>query len=174
MRQIGPVAVANNTHSPKTTKLTAGMSFCKLGHICTASLLLPTLAAGDEITAGDSALFPTFVFATYILPRYFGWRDVFAGRPNLAGWWANIQQDQHAQRVSAAASMAHDMHAGGFGCHSCCSCEKLLQRCLAVCGLTRVLWMVMRGDVMAHSPLPSVSNCSCGVALVAAPCTGDC
>jgi hypothetical protein len=52
------------------------------------------------MTTGDSALFPTFVFFTYILPRYFGWSDVFAGRPKLAAWWALVQQDAHAKRVS--------------------------------------------------------------------------
>ncbi|KAF8069416.1 GST3 [Scenedesmus sp. PABB004] len=59
----------------------------------------PNYIAGDAITAGDSALFPTFVFCTYILPRYFGWPDVFAGRPKLAAWWAALQRDPHAKRV---------------------------------------------------------------------------
>ncbi|WIA30397.1 hypothetical protein OEZ86_000482 [Tetradesmus obliquus] len=57
--------------------------------------------AGPDITTGDSALFPTVVIMTYILPRYFGWRDVFAGRPKLAAWWGRMQQDEHAKRVIA-------------------------------------------------------------------------
>jgi hypothetical protein len=60
------------------------------------------------MTTGDSALFPTFVFFTYILPRYFGWRDVFAGRPKLAAWWALMQQDAHTKRVSTlTAPLSH-------------------------------------------------------------------
>ena len=55
--------------------------------------------AGPELTSADSALLPTFVFMTYILPLYFGWRDVFAGRPKLAAWWDRMQQDPAAQRV---------------------------------------------------------------------------
>lgn len=58
--------------------------------------------AGPSITGGDSALLPTFVFLTFILPRYFGWQNVFAGRPKLAAWWAAMQQDPAANRVSAA------------------------------------------------------------------------
>jgi glutathione S-transferase len=56
--------------------------------------------AGQQLTGGDSALMPTFVFLTFILPRYFGWDDVFAGRPKLAAWWARMQQDPVAKRVS--------------------------------------------------------------------------
>lgn len=56
--------------------------------------------AGSTITAGDSALLPTFVFITFILPRYFGAKDVFAGRPKLAAWWSNMQADLVAKRVS--------------------------------------------------------------------------
>lgn len=54
---------------------------------------------GTELTAGDAALLPTFVFLTYILPRYFGWSDVFAGRPKLAAWWERMAADSVAARV---------------------------------------------------------------------------
>lgn len=55
--------------------------------------------AGTEISFGDGALFPTFVFLTEILPRHFGVADVFAGRPRLAAWWAAVQGDAAAARV---------------------------------------------------------------------------
>eukprot|EP00775_Hariotina_reticulata_P011007 gene11007-11161_t len=55
--------------------------------------------AGESITAGDSALVGTFVFFTFTLERYFGWPDVFAGRPKLATWWKLMQQDPAAKRV---------------------------------------------------------------------------
>eukprot|EP00879_Flechtneria_rotunda_P008174 GHRR01008563.1.p1 GENE.GHRR01008563.1~~GHRR01008563.1.p1 ORF type:complete len:206 (+),score=58.71 GHRR01008563.1:1275-1892(+) len=65
-----------------------------LEHICVGPYV-----AGPEITSGDSALMPTFVFMTFILPRYFGWRDVFAGRPRLAAWWLEMQEPRASRRV---------------------------------------------------------------------------
>jgi len=56
-------------------------------------------AAGGERTTADAALFPTFCFYTFILPRVFGWADVFAGRPRLARWWAALCADGEAERV---------------------------------------------------------------------------
>jgi glutathione S-transferase len=56
--------------------------------------------AGGSISSADGALAPTFAFLTYILPRYFGWADVFAGRPKLAAWWAAVNADPVASRVS--------------------------------------------------------------------------
>lgn len=55
--------------------------------------------AGDEISFGDAALFPTFVFFTEILPRHFGWSSVFSGRPKLEAWWAAVLKDPEALRV---------------------------------------------------------------------------
>ncbi|KAL4440204.1 hypothetical protein ABPG75_003205 [Micractinium tetrahymenae] len=57
--------------------------------------------AGEEISFGDAALFPTFVFFTEILPKHFGWASVFEGRPKLAAWWAAVQADPEAARVIA-------------------------------------------------------------------------
>ena len=34
---------------------------------------------GTSPTTADAALFPTFVFMNFMLPRFFGWEDVFAG-----------------------------------------------------------------------------------------------
>ena len=42
---------------------------------------------GPEPCTADAALFPTFVFMTYILPSIFGWEDVFKARPLLSAWW---------------------------------------------------------------------------------------
>ncbi|PSC73230.1 glutathione S-transferase [Micractinium conductrix] len=55
--------------------------------------------AGEEISFGDAALFPTFVFFTEILPKHFGWPGVFGGRPKLAAWWEAVQKDPEAARV---------------------------------------------------------------------------
>ena len=49
--------------------------------------------AGRELTAADAALFPTFVFMTAMLPRYFGWKDVFARRPKLHNWYSSMLKD---------------------------------------------------------------------------------
>ncbi|GFR46432.1 hypothetical protein Agub_g8006 [Astrephomene gubernaculifera] len=55
--------------------------------------------AGADPTSADAALFPTFVFLTFMLPRYFGWRDVFAGKPRLAAWWRTMQADPAAAQI---------------------------------------------------------------------------
>lgn len=55
--------------------------------------------AGACVTTADSALAPTFEFMTFILPRVFGWKDVFAGRPALRRWWAAVREDAAMKRV---------------------------------------------------------------------------
>ncbi|KAI3431581.1 hypothetical protein D9Q98_004631 [Chlorella vulgaris] len=57
--------------------------------------------AGADISFGDAALFPTFVFFTEILPKHFGWPGVFSGRPRLERWWGAVQKDAEAARVIA-------------------------------------------------------------------------
>jgi glutathione S-transferase len=52
--------------------------------------------AGDKITTADAALAPTFEFMTFILPKVFGWKDVFAGRPALRRWWEALRRDDAA------------------------------------------------------------------------------
>lgn len=54
---------------------------------------------GKEISFGDGALLPTFVFFTYILPRHFGWNSVFTNRPKLAAWWDAVSADPEGARV---------------------------------------------------------------------------
>lgn len=114
------------------------------------SICVGPYIAGPSITAGDSALLPTFVFLTFILPRYFGWQDVFAGRPKLAAWWAHMQQDPAAKRVSAAAAAAAaasdqtvlrqcsdlDGCKGRWNCHCCCRIVQSLPSCPAALSLT--------------------------------------
>ncbi|GIL70070.1 hypothetical protein Vretimale_3346 [Volvox reticuliferus] len=55
--------------------------------------------AGSQVTSADAALFPTFVFFEFMLPTYFGWKDVFAGRPKLAAWWNNMKADPVAAKI---------------------------------------------------------------------------
>jgi hypothetical protein len=57
------------------------------------------VSAGEEISYGDSALFPTFVFMTYILPKHFSWQSVFTRRPKLEVWWKKVNEDPDASRV---------------------------------------------------------------------------
>lgn len=54
--------------------------------------------AGEDISFGDGALFPTFVFFVNILPRHYGWKSVFTGRPKLEIWWNAIQKDAEIAR----------------------------------------------------------------------------
>jgi len=55
--------------------------------------------AGREPSTADAALFPTYVFIEYILPKHFGWKDVFAGRPRTAEWWEAMRLDTCGARV---------------------------------------------------------------------------
>ena len=54
--------------------------------------------AGSEISFGDAALFPTFVFFVNILPKYFGWKSVFTRRPKLQRWWKAVCDDKEAAK----------------------------------------------------------------------------
>ena len=62
--------------------------------------------AGSELCAADAALFPTFVFYTHMLPRRFGWADVFADKPRLRRWWDTMCKDKHAAAVRADMTQA--------------------------------------------------------------------
>ena len=57
--------------------------------------------AGAELCAADAALFPTFVFYTHMLPKRFGWADVFADKPRLRRWWDAMCADKAAAAVRA-------------------------------------------------------------------------
>ena len=54
---------------------------------------------GERMSTADVAAFPHFVFMVDMLPRYFGWPDVFAGRPKLAAWWDTVQAEPVVARV---------------------------------------------------------------------------
>jgi len=54
---------------------------------------------GKDVSYADSALMPTFVFLTYILPRHFGWSSVFTGRQKLNIWWNTVNADPEFLRV---------------------------------------------------------------------------
>ena len=55
---------------------------------------------GNKEGLADAALFPTLTFCRYILPRVFGWDDLFRSRPNLGTYWATMEADPHASKVS--------------------------------------------------------------------------
>ena len=57
------------------------------------------LMADGQVSAADIAAFPLFTFLVYILPRFFGWKDVFEGRPKLGLWWERISSDESAIKV---------------------------------------------------------------------------
>ena len=54
---------------------------------------------GREPSTADAALFPTYVFIEYILPKHFGWKDVWAGRPTTANWFEAMKLDTCGARV---------------------------------------------------------------------------
>eukprot|EP00741_Cyanophora_paradoxa_P004138 tig00000769_g4019.t1 len=79
-----------------------------LGHLDTLEGLMAKapgfasygLVGGPNLSAGDVAVYPTFVFYTRILPEHFK-VDPFAGRPSLARWWATVKADAVAAKVIA-------------------------------------------------------------------------
>ena len=56
-------------------------------------------ACGAEPCVADAALFPTYVFLERILPRYFGWDDVWARRPRTKAWFDAMASDACGARV---------------------------------------------------------------------------
>ena len=54
---------------------------------------------GESPCFADAALFPTYVFLERILPRYFGWDDVFANRPRTKTWFRAMARDECGARV---------------------------------------------------------------------------
>jgi glutathione S-transferase len=54
---------------------------------------------GSQPCFADAALFPTYVFLERILPRYFGWDDVFAERPRTKKWFHAMCADAGGERV---------------------------------------------------------------------------
>ncbi|BDA44427.1 hypothetical protein COCOBI_05-6110 [Coccomyxa sp. Obi] len=47
----------------------------------------------------DAALFPTLTFMRFILPEYFGWKDIFEQRQQLGQYWATIEADPAGAKV---------------------------------------------------------------------------
>jgi len=54
---------------------------------------------GDQPSTADAALFPTFIFMTFILPSIFGWGDVFFNKPKLQAWYEHMKKDEAGSRV---------------------------------------------------------------------------
>lgn len=56
---------------------------------------------GDKLTLADFTWFPTTIFMEYMLPKIFGWPDIFNNNnpnilPKLHSWW-NYEQKHHPE-----------------------------------------------------------------------------
>ena len=58
---------------------------------------------GERLTLADFTWFPTTIFMEFMLPKVFGWKNVFRGEdgaahilPNLRKWWTNLV-DNHEE-----------------------------------------------------------------------------
>lgn len=49
--------------------------------------------AGDSPSFADAAVFPTLIFMDFLLPKYFGWKSAFEGRPALEREYAAMMKD---------------------------------------------------------------------------------
>jgi glutathione S-transferase len=68
-------------------------------------LVVGPLCVGTEVDLADLALYPTFLFFEYMLPRVFGWSEgavlAEARRPKLKRWFETMDAMPAAQRVRA-------------------------------------------------------------------------
>merc|ERR1719414_1941021 len=59
--------------------------------------------AGSKVTLADFTWFPTTIFMEFMLPRVFGWPDIFRQTdgpfPKLAKWWTKISEEPAFQTV---------------------------------------------------------------------------
>lgn len=55
--------------------------------------------SGDQMGLADAALFPTLTFVRFILPEFFGWKDIFEERQQLGQYWATIEADPAGAKV---------------------------------------------------------------------------
>ncbi|CAL8470316.1 g9858 [Coccomyxa elongata] len=55
--------------------------------------------SGDQMGLADAALFPTLTFVRFILPQFFGWKDVFEQRQQLGQYWATIESEPAGAKV---------------------------------------------------------------------------
>jgi glutathione S-transferase len=63
--------------------------------------------AGDSPSFADAAVFPTLIFMDFLLPKYFGWKSAFEGRPALEREYAAMMKD-------AAGKATYDEVRGGL------------------------------------------------------------
>jgi glutathione S-transferase len=58
---------------------------------------------GDSVTLADMTWFPTTIFMEFMLPRVFGWPDVFRELegpfPKIAGWWTKVSEETAFAKV---------------------------------------------------------------------------
>mmetsp|Transcript_46112 Transcript_46112/g.76214 ORF Transcript_46112/g.76214 Transcript_46112/m.76214 type:complete len:270 (-) Transcript_46112:351-1160(-) len=65
-------------------------------------LVVTPYCVGDTLTEADLALYPTFHFFHFILPRVFEWDShVLRTRPKLGRWFAKMEELPAAQRIKA-------------------------------------------------------------------------
>eukprot|EP00931_Biecheleriopsis_adriatica_P090863 TRINITY_DN64782_c0_g1_i1.p1 TRINITY_DN64782_c0_g1~~TRINITY_DN64782_c0_g1_i1.p1 ORF type:complete len:280 (-),score=57.47 TRINITY_DN64782_c0_g1_i1:107-946(-) len=58
---------------------------------------------GPEVTLADFTWFPTTIFMEFMLPRVFGWPDIFRESsgpfPNIACWWMKLSEEPSFKTV---------------------------------------------------------------------------
>lgn len=66
------------------------------------SLVGPYLC-GPQLTLADLTWYPTTIFMEFMLPKVFGWPDVFRQKdgpfPNLAKWWTKVTEEAAFSKV---------------------------------------------------------------------------
>jgi glutathione S-transferase len=50
----------------------------------------PRVVGGNSLTLADASLFPTLIFCAEILPKHFGWADLWATRSKLGAYYKHV------------------------------------------------------------------------------------
>jgi len=64
-------------------------------------LMKGPFCVGEDMTEADLAMYPTFIFFVVMLPKVFGWPDVFHARPKLKTWMKHMETLEPVQQVKA-------------------------------------------------------------------------
>merc|ERR550525_641320 len=67
------------------------------------SMVVGPYLVGEQLTLADLTWFPTTIFMEFMLPRVFGWPDIFRGLegplPAVARWWTKISEEPAFKEV---------------------------------------------------------------------------
>ncbi|KAK9805824.1 hypothetical protein WJX73_004301 [Symbiochloris irregularis] len=55
---------------------------------------------GNDISCADIAILPTLIWMNFIMPRFFGWKSIFSGRPKLQSLFEAMQKEPAGAKIN--------------------------------------------------------------------------